>query len=354
MALPAPCRLAIEIALHKRTDFRFGLRQRYDVGPCIQLPLCVPADDLVLPKRESLGVGLIHCGNTDIGSLLGIKHIDVAKVARVERQLDSSFIVFEKITYLVDIYRRISRPAGRFATYLLYVFFFPKLLAGPIIKYHEMEDQLAAMPAARLDDISVGFLRFMMGVAKKTLIADTLATGADQIFAADASGIGFSSRLERGHLLHLPDLFRLLGLLGHGDRHRPHARLPPARELRHAVHRLQHHRVLATLAYLAHHLDTRISVHSARRQPCFAASGLYQPLGLLSCLRSVAWRGVDLRRLGRLQRPVPGLGPAVSAPPAGPTAANSWQTSSPSPSSWSVGQSSAPIHGIRPLHSCAQ
>jgi alginate O-acetyltransferase complex protein AlgI len=71
------------------------------------------------------------------------------------------------------------------------VFFFPKLLAGPIIKYHEMEDQLAAMPAARLDDISVGFLRFMVGVAKKTLIADTLATGADKIFAADASGIGF-------------------------------------------------------------------------------------------------------------------------------------------------------------------
>ena len=103
-----------------------------------------------------------------------------------------SFIVFEKITYLVDIYRRISHPAGRFATYLLYVFFFPKLLAGPIIKYHEMEDQLAAMPAARLDDISVGFLRFMMGVGKKTLIADTLGAGADQIFAADASGIGFS------------------------------------------------------------------------------------------------------------------------------------------------------------------
>jgi alginate O-acetyltransferase complex protein AlgI len=72
------------------------------------------------------------------------------------------------------------------------VFFFPKLLAGPIIKYHEMESQLYALPVARYDDISVGFLRFMMGVAKKTLIADTLATGADQIFALDPGGIGFS------------------------------------------------------------------------------------------------------------------------------------------------------------------
>ena len=59
--------------------------------------------------------------------------------------------------------RQISRPAQRFATYLLYVFFFPKLLAGPIIKYHEMESQLRTLPAARFDDISAGFLRFMHG-----------------------------------------------------------------------------------------------------------------------------------------------------------------------------------------------
>jgi alginate O-acetyltransferase complex protein AlgI len=102
-----------------------------------------------------------------------------------------SFIVFEKITYLVDIHRRVSRPAPGFATYLLYVFFFPKLLAGPIIKYHELESQLVKLPAARWDDISTGFVRFMMGVAKKTLLADTLALGADRIFAADPYAVGF-------------------------------------------------------------------------------------------------------------------------------------------------------------------
>jgi alginate O-acetyltransferase complex protein AlgI len=103
-----------------------------------------------------------------------------------------SFIVFEKITYVVDVYRRISRPAQGITTYLLYVFFFPKLLAGPIIKYHEMESQLRALPAARSEDIAAGFQRFMLGVAKKTLIADTLSTGADQIFAADPTALGFS------------------------------------------------------------------------------------------------------------------------------------------------------------------
>ncbi|MBV9654434.1 MAG: MBOAT family protein, partial [Acetobacteraceae bacterium] len=103
-----------------------------------------------------------------------------------------SFVVFEKITYLVDVYRRISRPARNLFNYLTYVFFFPKLLAGPIIKYHEMEAQLAALPAARWDDISDGFSRFMLGIVKKALIADTVGLGVDRIFAADPHAIGFA------------------------------------------------------------------------------------------------------------------------------------------------------------------
>jgi alginate O-acetyltransferase complex protein AlgI len=144
----------------------------------------------------NLGI-LVHYKYTRflIENLNGILHglaVKAIPVPYIILPVGVSFIVFEKITYLVDIYRRISRPAQRFATYLLYVCFFPKLLAGPIIKYHEMESRLYALPVARYDDISVGFLRFMMGVAKKTLIADTLATGADQIFALDPGGIGFS------------------------------------------------------------------------------------------------------------------------------------------------------------------
>ena len=53
-----------------------------------------------------------------------------------------SFIVFEKITYLVDIYRGSGKPAQNLIKYLNYVFLFPKLLAGPIIKYHEIENSL--------------------------------------------------------------------------------------------------------------------------------------------------------------------------------------------------------------------
>jgi len=101
-----------------------------------------------------------------------------------------SFVVFEKITYLVDTWRGVSKPATTFADYCLFVLFFPKLLAGPILKYHEMKDQIAAPPAVEWDDILAGFLRFARGIGRKLLIADPLGAFATQIFAADPATIG--------------------------------------------------------------------------------------------------------------------------------------------------------------------
>lgn len=96
--------------------------------------------------------------------------------------LGVSFIVFEKITYLVDLYRGTARPAASLLDYLNYVFLFPKLLAGPIVKYHDIAPQLAR-PSHRYEDVRDGLIRFIQGLAKKTVVADTLAPVADQIFA---------------------------------------------------------------------------------------------------------------------------------------------------------------------------
>lgn len=103
-----------------------------------------------------------------------------------------SFIVFEKITYLVDVYRGVTAPARGPLLYGLYVLFFPKLLAGPIIKYHDISRQFEACPRPSLDDFLNGFSRFMLGVVKKTLIADVMANGADAIFARDPATLGFA------------------------------------------------------------------------------------------------------------------------------------------------------------------
>ena len=101
-----------------------------------------------------------------------------------------SFVVFEKITYLVDTYRGVSKPAERFSDYCLFVLFFPKLLAGPILKYHEMRDAIAYPPPVVWTDFQEGFLRFARGLGRKLFIADPLGNFATQIFAADPSTLG--------------------------------------------------------------------------------------------------------------------------------------------------------------------
>lgn len=104
-----------------------------------------------------------------------------------------SFVVFEKITYLVDTYRGISKPAPRFSDYCLFVLFFPKLLAGPILKYHEMKDQIEQPAGASVDGFLHGFQRFVRGLIRKLLIADTLGAFANQVFAADPGNLAAAS-----------------------------------------------------------------------------------------------------------------------------------------------------------------
>ncbi|MGC2180237.1 MAG: MBOAT family O-acyltransferase, partial [Bradyrhizobium sp.] len=100
-----------------------------------------------------------------------------------------SFVVFEKITYLVDTYRGISKPAATFWDYCLFVLFFPKLLAGPILKYHEMRDQIAKPRTVEWSDFGFGFLRFSRGIGRKLLIADPLGTFVNSVFAADPASL---------------------------------------------------------------------------------------------------------------------------------------------------------------------
>ena len=96
--------------------------------------------------------------------------------------LGVSFIVFEKITYLADLYRGAGQPAEKFLNYAAYIFLFPKLLAGPIVKYHDIEDQLENRPSSE-KDIAWGLGRFIAGLAKKVIIADTMSRLAEKAFS---------------------------------------------------------------------------------------------------------------------------------------------------------------------------
>ena len=108
--------------------------------------------------------------------------------AMIALPIGVSFIVFEKISYLVDIWRGVGRPTKTFRDDLLYVFLFPKMIAGPIVRYHAIATQLKSRTVT-LEDCKAGFMRCVVGLAKKVLIADTVAPYADVAFGAFGEGI---------------------------------------------------------------------------------------------------------------------------------------------------------------------
>lgn len=117
----------------------------------------------------------------------------IAFIPKIALPIGVSFIVFEKITYLVNLSRGRSAPAVSFVQYLTYVLFFPKLLAGPIIKYHEIDEQFRRPPVAGEGMILDGFLRFMRGIIKKIMLADVLGSAADVVFALPPGAVGFAN-----------------------------------------------------------------------------------------------------------------------------------------------------------------
>lgn len=103
-----------------------------------------------------------------------------------------SFVIFEKITYVVDIYNNKCLPANKIGNYLTYIFLFPKLLAGPIVKYHEISGQLISR-MYRASDVRDGFIRFLFGVSKKSLLADNAGGIANAVFSLPVEQLGFES-----------------------------------------------------------------------------------------------------------------------------------------------------------------
>jgi alginate O-acetyltransferase complex protein AlgI len=98
-----------------------------------------------------------------------------------------SFFTFQSISYLVDVYRG-ALPAHRnLRDYVLFVAFFPQLLAGPIVRGGQFLPQLERDHPLRAGDLRVGCERFLRGFAKKVLFADTLAVWVGPVFAHPAA-----------------------------------------------------------------------------------------------------------------------------------------------------------------------
>jgi alginate O-acetyltransferase complex protein AlgI len=93
-----------------------------------------------------------------------------------------SFISFQVIAYLLDIQRDMSDGEEDFFIFAWYILLFPKILSGPITRYRDLRQELKN-PQVNLDNITLGIRRFIRGLARKVLIADTLARLVTPVFA---------------------------------------------------------------------------------------------------------------------------------------------------------------------------
>ncbi len=93
-----------------------------------------------------------------------------------------SFYTFHALSYLIDIYRGTARHLSNPIDFGLYITFFPQLVAGPIVRFHEIREQLVSR-VETTGQFAAGIYRFCHGLGKKVLIADTVAPVADAAFA---------------------------------------------------------------------------------------------------------------------------------------------------------------------------
>ena len=93
-----------------------------------------------------------------------------------------SFYTFQCVSYIIDVKRREIAAERNVVTFLCYVMFFPQLIAGPIVRFVDVQEQLSYRPAHLWNDFCVGAPRFFLGLSKKVLIADQAGQLADAAF----------------------------------------------------------------------------------------------------------------------------------------------------------------------------
>ncbi|MEZ5038566.1 MAG: MBOAT family protein [Saprospiraceae bacterium] len=125
---------------------------------------------------SQLNVGLVAMGMGDIS------------LPDIVLPLGISFFTFQAISYLVDVYRQQCVVQKRLDHLGLYIALFPQLIAGPIVRYHDLEQQLVKRQMNG-ENTAVGIERFIIGLAKKVLLANNFALLADEVFAVNPASL---------------------------------------------------------------------------------------------------------------------------------------------------------------------
>jgi alginate O-acetyltransferase complex protein AlgI len=125
----------------------------------------------------------------NLNQLLNWIHIPLIPQTNIILPIGISFYTFHSLSYLVDIYRNKAAAQRNFFDLSLYITMFSQLIAGPIIRYSDVDQQLRGRTHT-IEKFSYGVERFLIGLGKKVLLANTFAKIADQIFATNPMDLG--------------------------------------------------------------------------------------------------------------------------------------------------------------------
>ena len=123
-----------------------------------------------------------------IDNLNALFDVQVMANESISLPIGISFFTFQAISYLIDLFRGEAQPQRSILQLGLYISLFPQLIAGPIVRYHDINKQIAKRSIS-LNDIGQGAERFILGLAKKVLIANPIGELVDSVFNLEPTEI---------------------------------------------------------------------------------------------------------------------------------------------------------------------
>ncbi len=156
-------------------NFSFGLLIEQKKQKSLLLAFCVAANLLLLGYFKYFNF-FVEIWNQLAGSTAQLS------VKTVALPIGISFYTFQALSYVVDVYRGENRAQKSFLYMMLYISFFPQLIAGPIVKYHDIERQIEDRRVTP-DDFCYEIKRFILGLGKKVILSNTFAEVVDLAFA---------------------------------------------------------------------------------------------------------------------------------------------------------------------------
>ena len=142
------------------------------------LTLCLLTGNLVVFKYTNLFA-------ENIAALLGIRNT----IPVIALPIGISFYTFQILSYVIDLYRGEISLQKNWFRLTLYVSFFPQLIAGPIVRYQTVEEEIGCRRET-LDDAAAGMQRFIVGLAKKVILANGLGSLSEAVYAGDPAVFG--------------------------------------------------------------------------------------------------------------------------------------------------------------------